>query len=54
MKAAERNVLWRKYLNACWAGGTKEQRKWAFDNWFREEMKDVESQSKRAKAKALR
>ena len=31
----DRDTLWRKYLNTCWAGGTPEQRRWAFGQWWK-------------------
>lgn len=57
----DRDVLWRKYLNTCWCGGTPEQRQWAFDAWWKPEKasivkakQDEQKATKRAQAEALR
>ena len=57
----DRDTLWRKYLNTCWAGGTPEQRQWAFNAWWKPEKADAlaskraeQRATKREQAKALR
>jgi hypothetical protein len=59
--STDRNTLWLKYVNTCSMGGTPEQRRWAFDAWWKPEKADAmaskraeQKASKRQQAKALR
>lgn len=57
MNTPERDDMFRRYLNTCWAGGTKEQRQWAWDRYWDLEMADIQLQrktEKRKRAEAVR